>query len=101
MPSGVIVRIRLLQTAKTSLDKAMTYIAEQEGEEAAKKLYVYIRTQIDNLLDHPYRGRTGQVSGTRELVIGKYPFIIPYRVKDGELQILDVFHTSRKPPKSW
>ena len=95
------MRIRLLQAATTSLDEAMIYIAEQEDEEAAKKLYVYIRTQIDNLLDHPYRGRTGQVAGTRELVIDKYPFIIPYLVKNDELQILDIFHTSRKPPKKW
>ncbi|MFQ5427691.1 MAG: hypothetical protein ACE5EZ_01790 [Thermodesulfobacteriota bacterium] len=34
-----------------------------------------------------------------ELVIAELPFIVPYRVKGKEVQILSVYHTSRKWPE--
>jgi toxin ParE1/3/4 len=39
-------------------------------------------------------GRTGRVTGTRELVIADTPFIVPYRVQYGQVEILRVFHHS-------
>lgn len=30
-----------------------------------------------------------------------YPYIIPYRVKDGAVEILRVFHTSRRWPRKF
>lgn len=94
------MRIKWLKPALKSLDNAMAHVA-QEDEEAAAKMSQYIRLRVEDLAQQPYQGRPGQVSGTRELVIDKYPFIIPYRVKNGILQILEVFHTSRKPPLKW
>ena len=41
-------------------------------------------------------GRPGRVLGTRELVIGGLPYIIPYRVRDNYVDILRVLHTSRR-----
>ena len=48
--------------------------------------------------DNPDAGRAGRVPGTRELIIGGTPFILPYRVKDDTLQVLRVLHSSRKWP---
>lgn len=41
-------------------------------------------------------GRPGRVAATREGVLPNFPYIIPYRVKDQWIEILRVFHTSRK-----
>jgi plasmid stabilization system protein ParE len=41
------------------------------------------------------------VPGTRELVVLKTRYIVPYRVCGEVIEILRVFHTSRRPPKSW
>jgi Plasmid stabilization system protein len=57
--------------------------------------------RAETLSQQPNAGRPGKVSGTRELVMDKYPFIISYRVKGEELQILRVFHTSHKLPQKW
>jgi plasmid stabilization system protein ParE len=40
------------------------------------------------------------VVGTRELVIGELPYVIPYRVLGQDLEILRVLHTSRRWPES-
>jgi len=43
-------------------------------------------------------GRPGRASGTRELVISGTPFILPYWVRSGEVEILRVMHASRHWP---
>jgi Plasmid stabilization system protein len=94
------MRIRWLKTASKNLDKAMEYIA-QDDPEAASRIYAHIRSRVDDLLLQPAQGRPGRVFGTRELVVEKYPFLVPYRIKGDEIQILRVFHTSQKPPHKW
>ena len=89
-----------LKTASKNLDAAMGHIAQDDPEMAAT-MYRYIRARVDALLRQPAQGRPGRVCGTRELVMEKYPYIVPYRVKDNEIQILRVFDTSRKPPDKW
>ena len=55
----------------------------------------------DFLGDHPKIGRIGRVAGTYELVIPGIPYIVPYRIRNQEVQILSVYHTSRKWPESF
>ena len=61
----------------------------------AAGVVVKIVRAVSLLKDHPGLGRTGRVPGTRELVVPKTPFIVPYRVKDDTVQILRVYHASR------
>lgn len=44
-------------------------------------------------------GKSGRVAETRELITGNY--IIPYRVKGNEIQIIRVFDTAQKPVDKW
>jgi plasmid stabilization system protein ParE len=83
-----------------NLNAEIEYIAK-EAPGAAAKVYSYIRERVAGLAQQPNMGRPGRVFSTRELVIERYPYLVPYRVHRGEVQILRVFHTSRKPPKSW
>jgi Plasmid stabilization system protein len=94
------MRVRWLKTAGKNLDAAMDHIA-RDNPELAVTIYNHIRARVDDLREQPSQGRPGRVFGTRELVLEKYPFIVPYRVKNNEIQILRVFHTSRKPPDKW
>ena len=57
-----------------------------------------IRSAVQNLARHPALGRTGRVSGTRELVVSGTPYIVPYRVRGRTGEILRVFHSARKWP---
>lgn len=94
------MRVKWLRTAKNNLDAEILYIA-QENEETARRIYAYIRERVAYLEQYPNTGRPGRVFGTRELVIERYPYIVPYRVRDDAIEILRVFHTSRKPPREW
>ena len=58
---------------------------------------IYSYTE-STLTQFPEAGRTGRVEGTRELVIPRLPFIVPYRINKDQIQILAVHHTSRRWP---
>jgi toxin ParE1/3/4 len=61
-----------------------------------------ILQSVENLLpDNPHMGRHGRVPGTRELVIPRTPYIVPYRLLDEAIQILRVYHGSRRWPESF
>ena len=94
------MRVKWLRTAKNNLDAEMEYIAHDDHE-TAKKVFAYTMERVSGLEKYQNAGRQGRVFGTRELVIDRYPYIIPYRVRDDVVEILRVFHTSRKPPKEW
>lgn len=62
----------------------------------AQKVVKHILNSIENLKENPSLGRAGRVLRTRELVISKYPYIVPYQVRDDIVYVLRVLHTSRK-----
>ena len=94
------MRVRWLLRALENLNAEAEYIA-QDSHSAACEMFQYVKASVDALADFPAIGRPGRVPGTRELVIDRYPLIVPYRVVGNELQVLRVFHTRRKPPKVW
>ncbi len=91
------MQVRWLKRALHNLDVEAAYIA-QENPKVAYECIAHILKSVDQLASHPGIGRAGRVFGTRELVITHYPYIVPYRIKDGAVEVLRVFHTSRKWP---
>jgi toxin ParE1/3/4 len=82
------------------LNALRAYIAE-ESPAGARRIVLRILHDIERLLpDNPHIGRPGRVSGTRELVIPQTPYIVPYRVQRGAIQILRVYHSARRWPDS-
>jgi toxin ParE1/3/4 len=76
-----------------------TYI-EQDNPAAARRIVLHIIQNIDTLLPRsPEMGRPGRVPGTRELIIPRTPFIVPYRLEGNTIQILRVFHGARRWPE--
>jgi addiction module RelE/StbE family toxin len=67
-----------------------------DNPQTAERTAERVREAVEYLLDHPTMGRTGRVSGTRELVISGTPFIVVYRIAVPSVQILRVLHHARK-----
>lgn len=67
--------------ALASLEGIQDYLAERNPA-AASRLVNDILDRTDNLLSaNPELGRTGRISGTRELVLSDTSYIVAYRVK--------------------
>ncbi len=94
------MRVRWLSRALRNLDDEAGYIARDDPD-AAVQIVERIATSVERLATHPASGRTGRVPGTRELTVTGTPYIVPYRVRSGTVEILRVFHGARKWPEKF
>ena len=89
-----------LKNALNNLDEIAEYIS-QESSQAAQQVVGLIVEQVNQLAAQPAIGRPGRVVGTRELVISNSHYLVPYRIINNQVEILRVFHTSRRLPTNW
>jgi toxin ParE1/3/4 len=96
------MQIKWLSKALQNLNDEADYIA-QDDPAAAQLVVRRIFDSINCLSGNPALGHVGRIHGTRELVVSNTRFIIPYRVRPrlNRIEILRVFHSSRRLPKSW
>jgi len=94
------VKIKWLRAALRNLDDEAAHIA-LDNESAAQTVVARVLEAVAQLAEQPGIGRPGRVPDTRELVVLKTRYIVPYRVRGETVSILRVFHTSRRLPKRW
>lgn len=94
------MRVRWLRKALLNLDEEASFIA-QDDPKAARLVVQRVFDGVAALAEQPGLGRPGRVPGTRELVILKTRYIVPYRVHRQTVEILRIFHTSRRLPARW
>ena len=96
------MQVRWLAKALQNLDQEADYIANDDPQ-AARLVVQRIHHAIVLLADNPALGHPGRIHGTRELVVPDTRYIIPYRVRPrlDRIEILRVFHSSRKTPRNW
>ena len=94
------MRIRWLRTALRNLDDEASYIALDDAL-AARTVIERVLEAVGQLAEQPGMGRPGRVPGTRELIVLKTRYLVPYRVHGDTISILRVFHTSRRLPARW
>lgn len=96
------MQVKWLIKALENLDDEAGYIA-QDDPAAARLIVQRIVDAVNHLLDNPALGHPGRIHGTRELVLPDTRYIIPYRVRPRSncIDILRVFHTSRRLPQRW
>jgi len=91
------VKLRWTKRALAEIDAIFPYVST-DSPTAAERLALLIETKVQSLLDHPNLGRPGRVDGTREFVVTGTPYILPYRVRNGRVEILAVLHASQQWP---
>lgn len=94
------MRVRWTRPALADLEEIGDFIA-QDRPRAAERLVTRILASVEALADHPEAGRPGRVTGTREHVIADTPYMAPYRVVDGVVQVLAVLHGARRSPSEF
>lgn len=94
------MRLRYTRQALADLGEARAYIVERNPQAAAQTA-TRIREAIGGLTLFPDRGRKGRVQGTRELVVPATPFVVAYRISDGQIEILAIMHGARRWPETF
>ena len=96
------MQVKWLAKALQNLEHEAEFIA-QENPQAARLVVDRIYEAVNNLAENPALGHPGRIHGIRELVVPDTRYIIPYRVRPrlNRIEILRVFHASRKPPGHW
>ncbi len=96
------MQIKWRRKALQNLNNEAEYIAKNDPQ-AAQLIVQHIFQTISLLKENPSLSHPGRLPGTRELVIPKTRYVIPYRVRPRlqQIEILRVFHASRKQPERW
>ena len=86
------------QRAADDLASLRTFIAEDDPA-AAQRVALHIIHSVEDLLSsQPQMGRPGRVPGTRELIVPRTSYIVPYRVRDNRIEVVRVYHGARRWP---
>lgn len=80
--------------AARDLESIIGYIA-LDNPTAAENVYRSILATAGQLTEFPDIGRAGRLSGTRELPVAGFPYLLVYQVSSGAVTILAVFHGAR------
>ena len=83
------MRLRFTRRARRRLDDIAEYISERNPE-AARRVGARIRETIELLAAFPDMGHNGALAGTRELVVPGLPYIVVYRVEEGQARVLAI-----------
>jgi addiction module RelE/StbE family toxin len=94
------MKVTLSPQAREDLREIFLYIAE-DNPSPAHLILNRIKERVAELKSNPHIGRPGRVPGTREWVISKTPDLAPYQVSGDAIQILRVYHGSRRWPESF
>lgn len=85
------------RSALADLAEIAEYVAADSAP-AARRIVGAIRREVGLLRKNRQLGRPGRIEGTRELVIRRYPYVVMYESRAGELVILAIIHSSRLWP---
>lgn len=88
------------QPALRDLAAVRAYIA-QDNLRAADGQVGRIFLVVASLLQFPEMGRPGRRAGTRELVANRTPYVVPYRLRGSEIQILRILHGRQRWPDTF
>jgi toxin ParE1/3/4 len=87
--------------SRSDLRSIQNYIAEYDPA-AAQRVVLSIVDLVENQLSAmPRLGRKGRAGGTFELVLSRLPYIVVYRLRDRDIDIVRVYHTSRLWPETF
>lgn len=92
------MKVRWLDDTLADVTEIYRYVAADNPAVAAGVVQ-RIQAAVRLLAEMPHLGRPGRWSGTRELVVPRTPYIVPYRVQGDLVEILRVFHSARRWPE--
>jgi toxin ParE1/3/4 len=89
------LKLLFKKRALAHLKQIHAYIAK-DNPAAARRVVKRIEEVTGRLSFMPMSGRPGVVKGTRLLVVPDLPYIVVYRIRAENVEVLAVLHTARQ-----
>jgi toxin ParE1/3/4 len=96
------MRIVWLPLAQHDLVSIVGYHQAAGNKDIANQIIRRIVHSASAMIENPHLGRPSEsIEGIHELHIPKLPYLLPYRVAGGRIEILRVFHEAQDRPFNW
>ena len=94
---GLPLSISYAVPARAVIDDIYRYIAK-DNPCAAREVAAAIEEAVELLSQYPHKSRRTRPRGMRALPLSQYPYIIFFKIRRGELEVLHVLHGARRHP---
>nr|WP_218953821.1 type II toxin-antitoxin system RelE/ParE family toxin [Pseudomonas sp. SbOxS1] len=91
----------MTENAESDLDAIHEHYRKVIGAGTAIEIISNMLQCFRQLEQFPGSGRPSVMPDVRELVLGRYPFIAPYRFANGQIQVLRVLHQRSERSQDW
>jgi addiction module RelE/StbE family toxin len=92
------MHIEWSECAVADLKSISEYIEQDRSLETANRVTRSIYEAVQSLRTMPYRGRSGRIENTRELLVPRLPYIVVYQAFERRLLILNIVHGAQRWP---
>jgi addiction module RelE/StbE family toxin len=90
------MKLRFTTPAQTDLADIYRYISAQNAS-AAGRVIARLRDVSARLAANPHMGHPSSRKDVRVFSVRTYPYVVFYRIRDDEVEILHFHHTARRP----
>jgi toxin ParE1/3/4 len=90
------MKVRYTPRAFADREAIFEYL-NQRNPPAALRVKAFIASKIASLSSSPRRARFVRNLGVHALWLGRYPYIVYYRVSDDTVSIIHIRHGARRP----
>jgi plasmid stabilization system protein ParE len=90
------MRVRYTRRAQGDLDAILAYI-DARNPQGARNVKLALQKAIGLIGDHPRIGRVAGVQHTRVIPVGRYPYLIYWRILDDDVWLIHIRHAARRP----
>lgn len=86
--------------ALNDVELAKKYYIQEGDKVLARHFLTEVQQKILQLYDLPHLGRIGEVFGTKELILQKFPFKVIYKIQESHLFVIAFIHQKQLYPKN-
>jgi plasmid stabilization system protein ParE len=90
------MRVRYTKRAFADREAIFEYL-NQHDRQAAQRVKAFIKKKIDDLSYSPRRAPIIKDLGVHALWLGRYPYIVYYRVEGDVVAVIHIRHGARRP----
>ena len=89
------MRVRYTPRARADLGSIYDYISKHSAR-GAKRVKARIKKTVSNLGRMPNMGRETDLKDVRIIAVTRYPYVVFYRIRRGEVHVVHVRHGARE-----